>query len=240
MRPYYQDKFCTIYHGDCRDVLPHLEPVDLVLTDPPYGIDAVLGMGGRNRGSGGMWKGVSIAGDENCEVRDSVLGQFDEFAIFGSPKRSPMPGAKAVLVWDKGEHTGAGDLKLPWKPCFELIFIRGRGWFGEKRESAIVRQLAISGCVGRSNDGRRHHPFEKPTSIICYLLLKHSGKVILDPFMGSGTTLRAAKDLGRRSIGIEIEEKYCEIAAKRLSQEVLDFGSAPGAASVRALDGYRL
>jgi DNA modification methylase len=221
MKPYYQDDAVTIYHGDCREILPNLADDSVIISDPPYGIAAKLGMGGGKKGDGGMWKGVTIEGDLDTSARDEILTGFDDFAVFGSPRVPPPPGTKATLVWDKGEHTGAGDLSFPWKPCFELIFVAGRRWKSEHRGSAVIRVNAVAGCVGNANTGHRHHPFEKPVGIMTHLCAKTTCALIVDPFMGSGTTLRASKDLGRKAIGIEIEERYCEIAAKRMAQEVL-------------------
>lgn len=116
-----------------------------------------------------------------------------------------------VLIWDKGT-VGMGDLSLPWFPCTEEIYIVGNGFIGT-RTSAVLRYV----------NKNYYHPTEKPLELIIELASKHSAQTILDPFMGSGTTLRAAKDLGRKAIGIELEEKYCEIAVKRLQQEVFDF-----------------
>jgi len=222
IKPYYQEKGIVIYHGDCRDILPQLEPVDLVLTDPPYGINARLGMGGGHKGEGGMWKNVGIAGDESVDLRDEVISLLNlPFAVFAAARTSAPPDTRISLVWNKGLHTGAGDLRLPWKPHIELIHIGGKGWQGKGRGSAIVQFNAIAGCVGNQNDGYRAHPFEKPVTLMNYLIRYAPSGIILDPFLGSGTTLVAAKNLGRKAIGIEIEEKYCEIAVKRLAQGVL-------------------
>lgn len=224
MKPYYQDDAVTIYHGDCRAILPQLEPVDLVLTDPPYGIGAKLGMGGGYKGDGGMWRGVKIDGDESLDARDDVVSMIGDlpYGIFCSPRTAWPAGTETVLVWDKGEHVGAGDLRFPWKPNFEFICLRGtEKWRAPRRDSSVLRFNACAGCVGNRNDGFRHHPFEKPVELLAYMVSRSWTSLILDPFMGSGTTLRAAKDLGRKAIGIEIEEKYCEIAAKRMAQEVL-------------------
>ncbi|MGH9252244.1 MAG: DNA methyltransferase, partial [Acidimicrobiales bacterium] len=97
--------------------------------------------------------------------------------------------------------------------------------FVGRRRSSVLRHLAIAGTVGRADWETRHHPVEKPVGLMRHLIF-HCPPLaeVVDPFMGSGTTLRAAKDCGRRAIGVEIEERYCEIAARRLGQEVLDFG----------------
>ncbi len=118
-----------------------------------------------------------------------------------------------------------GDLTFPWKLSFEEIYVIGNGFRGRRDESVLRGHRVFTWESGPALDGNgRKHPNEKPVSLCGYLISKTDAHTILDPFMGSGTTLRAAKDLGRRAIGIEIEEKYCEIAAKRLSQGVL-FGA---------------
>ena len=117
------------------------------------------------------------------------------------------------MIWSKGEHTGMGDLSFPWKPDFEEIYINGDGFYG-RRTSSVLRFNA------RTDSGRAH-PTEKPVELMAELIGKCDATTILDPFAGSGTTGRAAKDLGRKAVLIEIEERYCEIAARRMGQEVL-------------------
>jgi DNA modification methylase len=124
-------------------------------------------------------------------------------------------GIKAILL-------GMGDLSLPWGPSTEEIYVLGDGFTG-KRGRSVLRFQGIGPY--QQSRGERLHPTQKPVSLLCALIAKcPTDWVILDPFIGSGTTLRAAKDLGRRAIGIEIEERYCEIAANRLAQGVL-FGA---------------
>lgn len=215
MTPYYQDEFVTIFHADCREILPQLEPVDLVLTDPPYGIGYASNRTCETTTA--EWMNIEINGDVDVSLRDEVLGGFTEWCCFGSIKTPHPPGTRGVAVWDKGPASGMGNLAWPFKLSWELIYFRGDGWSG-KRDEGVIKGLWV---VTRKSMGRCH-PNEKPVSLLCYLLSKQpKAKTVLDPFAGSGTTLRAAKDLGIKSIGIEIEEKYCEIAAKRLQQEVL-------------------
>jgi DNA modification methylase len=164
-----------------------------------------------------------IAGDQSEALRDQVLrlAKWKAAYVFGSPKvRKPFWDIRAVLIWDKGEHVGMGNLQIPWKPNYEEIYVLGDGFKG-RRDSSILKFNAIAGCVGRVTS--RLHPTEKPVDLLRYLLGKCDAQTVLDPFMGSGTTLRAAKDLGLKAIGIEIEEKYAEIAAKRMAQSVFDF-----------------
>lgn len=219
MTPYYEDAASgiTIYHGDCRDVLPGLatEGIDLVLTDPPYGIGYSSGMTGHHGGTALP----GIVGDTDTALRDYVLETvFAPAIVFGSWKTSRPKGCRIVLTWEKGDHVGMGDLALPWKPNTEEIYILGGGFVGH-RGSSVLRHPAP--VTWNSPAHGRAHPHEKPVPLLVALLSKHPGQRILDPFMGSGTTLRAAKDLGRAAIGIEIDERYCEIAARRLRQSVL-------------------
>lgn len=220
--PYYHDEAAgiTIYHADCREILPLLEPgsVDLVLTDPPYGISYQSGMTGHDGGTALP----GIVGDNDSSLRDYVLCTIDCPAIvFGTWKIQKPRGCRAVLIWDKGDHVGMGDLTLPWKPNTEEIYIIGGGFAGH-RGTSVLRYNAPT--TWNSTHFGRVHPHEKPVALLSALLSKHPAQTILDPFMGSGTTLRAAKDLGRKAIGIEIEERYCEIAVKRLAQQVLPLG----------------
>jgi site-specific DNA-methyltransferase (adenine-specific) len=205
--PYYDEDGITIYCGDAREILPTLQ-ADLLVTDPPYGCNATTGWGGK-------YDGFSIINDKDTEARDWVLSQWDgSFIMFGSPKIQ-QPKCKARLIWWKGEHTGMGDLSFPWKPDYEDIYVGGYGFAGP-RTSSILRFNART-------DSGRYHPTEKPIPLMSELISKSPGKIILDPFMGSGSTLVSAKLNNRQSIGIEIEERYCETAANRLAQEVFDF-----------------
>jgi len=211
MTPYYERDGIQIFHGDCRDILPTLPPVDLVLTDPPYGIGLE---DHRNRGYDWM-----IQGDSSWELGESVLELLSLLptVTFAPVKRLWSGDWRQVLVWDKGPAVGSGgDPSTCFKQTAELIQFRNTGPLNGNRDSAVLRFW-----VGQTN--YHDHPVQKPISLLRYLVEKfsHTNDLILDPFMGSGTTLRAAKDLGRRAIGIEIEERYCEIAVKRLAQEVL-------------------
>lgn len=213
MTPYYHDNHVTIYHGDCRDIIQNLKS-GVMVTDPPYGICLKSGMGGRHGE-------CHVESDCNTAVRDEILlsWQPKPAIVFGSWKRPRPESTVDLLIWDKGEHVGMGNLLRPWKPNHEEIYVIGQGFHGRRRGS-VLRHLAVAGCVGLITS--RWHPTEKPVSLMKELILCCPAGTIIDPFMGSGTTLRAAKDLGRKAIGIEIEEKYCEIAAKRMAQEVLD------------------
>lgn len=216
LTPYYQDAYCTIYHADCREVMPSLSHSFVVITDPPYGISHSSGH--VSSATTAPWMEQEIRGDSDTQLRDEVLAGRTEWACFGSIKMPSPCGTRATVVWDKGPASGMGDLSFPFKLSWELIYFKGGGWTGSRDEGVIKNRWIVT----RASMGRQH-PNEKPVALMAYLISKHVDPVIIDPFMGSGTTLVAAKALNRRAIGIEIEERYCEIAARRLQQEVLNF-----------------
>ena len=179
---------------------------DVVVTDPPFGMAYRSG-----------WSGSSVAGDEDCSARDSMLAAWGDrpAVVFGRWSEPRPAGTRIRLVWDKGEWPGMGDLQMPWGPSDEEVYILGRGFQG-KRAGTVLRSNRIGAQEAL-------HPTEKPIALLQRLIQACPPGTILDPFMGSGTTLVAAKLEGRKAIGIEIEERYCAIAAKRLSQGVLPF-----------------
>ena len=210
MKPYYEHAGITIYHGDCREILPQLEPVDLVLTDTPYGID--FGKAGEFCASHGWgpWR-ENVEWDKerpSLETISIVLNAATNAIIWGGNYFADMlPPSMGWLAWDKGQNDfSLADFELAWTSYPKAA-----------RRCRYARGKALK-------DGKCH-PTQKPLEVFRWCIQqadKHSkNHTILDPFMGSGTTLRAAKDLNRRAVGIEIEEKYCELAARRLSQEVL-------------------
>ncbi len=217
-KPYFRDDSVVIFHADCRDILPKMPKVDLVLTDPPYGVtyqsNHRVGQGSTPISNDGTRLSLRLYRDTLALFDAAHVLWFtrwdawpDVWEILGS--RFPLRG---LLVWDKG-HPGMGDLKH-WGPSYELIASAG---YGETIGSRDCSVLAFSPVP----PARREHPTEKPAELLSYLIRKLDAQTILDPFMGSGTTLRAAKDLGRYAVGIEIELKYCQIAAKRMSQTVM-------------------
>jgi len=188
---------------------------DVLVTDPPYGIQHKS-----NRDGSAPWKGSrSIEGDETTELRELALERWAELPAltFGTWKVEPPPETRFAIVWDKGD-AGSGDLRLPWKPSHEQVYVRGQGFEGH-RGPGVLRHI-----IHTQYSRGRLHPHEKPLSLMVDLISKCPPGVVLDPFVGSGPTLRAAKDLGREAIGIEIDEAHCEAAVGRLGQEVLDFG----------------
>jgi site-specific DNA-methyltransferase (adenine-specific) len=189
-------------------VLPTLS-ADVLVTDPPYGLEQMAGSYGRH--------GDTIANDRDTSVRDDVLQLWGTrpALVFGSPRLPEPPGGwDHRLVWDKAEPGLNGG---PWRYNHEPIFVRGEGWVRVSASSfSVLRFAAQNGAAGRAE-----HPHRKPLGLLQVLLSAAPDGAVLDPFMGGGTTLRAAKDLGRRAIGIEIDERYCEVAAQRCAQEVL-------------------
>jgi len=237
--PYYQEAGITIFHGDCLAVMAGLpsESVDVVFTDPPYSSGARnAGMlrargsmrrnaeaddswiGGDNLTSHGFTMLVRLFGVETLRVakRDAHLFSFMDWrqlpVLQGAVEASGW-SPRALLVWDK-IHFGMGN---GFRQQCEFILHASKGTgdnFLRHDLGTVFRDRRQPNDIG--------HPTVKPYAVISYCLSAVPG-AILDPFMGSGTTLVAAASLGRRAIGIEIEERYCEIAVKRLRQEVLPF-----------------
>lgn len=224
MSIYYQDPYVTLYHGDCLEQTEWLA-ADVLVTDPPYGVAGALSSGWKGR-KPKHWTPThdrNVLWDKTLDVRNAALKAWGArpAAVFGSPRRlDDIPAYREVpLVWDKGE-VGMGDTSFPWRPSWEPVYVSGEGWVGA-RTSAVLRHHIHAGFA--KTEG---HPTPKPVALMVAIITKAPAGVIADPFAGSGSTLVAAKQLGRRAIGVELEERYCEIAAKRLSQGVLDFGEA--------------
>ena len=211
-KPFYQDDWVSLYHGDCLELADLWTVADVLVTDPPYGIAHRSG-----------WLDRPIAGDETTVARESVIDiwGFKAAIMFGT-WRVPRPSfVRQLVVWDKGDSPGMGDLSLPWGPSHEDIYIMGEGFQG-RRTGSVIRYPTLSA----GSTERPDHPTPKPVPLMEELIRKCPPGVIADPFAGSGSTLVAAKALGRRAIGVELEERYAEIAARRLAQDVLDFGEA--------------
>lgn len=220
MKPYYQDDYITLYHGDCIELTDLWTCADVLVTDPPYGMAFKAGKRANGKSSEwtSRWTGVEIAGDETTEARDSALSAWGEkpALVFGTWKKPAPPGVREVLVWDKVVSTGMGALDIPWRPSWESIYVLGKGFVGKRSHGVLPVSMPTR------DPARKDHPTAKPLALMSQLVAKTTG-IVADPFAGSGSTLVAAKSLGRKVIGIELEEKYCEIIAKRCAQEVLDF-----------------
>lgn len=211
MTPYFDDGHGhVIYHGDCREILPELPNVDLVLTDPPYGVRVEYGS-------------FEDTADNVRQLVSStmplMLARSRRVVLTCATRQICFyPEPTWILCW----LNRAGSFCNPWGfTCWQPVLCYGKDPYLERGMGSRPDVIEHSETAEKNG-----HPVPKPYHFWRKLLGRCSveeSEVILDPFMGSGTTLRAAKDLGRKAIGIEIEERYCEIAAKRLSQEVLEF-----------------
>lgn len=207
---YYEHAGITIYHGDCREIIDLLE-FDVVVTDPPYGINHPTNYGARGRSKLASCRDYPPVFEYDRRFDPSPWIQKPA-ALFGANYYADkLPPSSGWLAWDKlrPDDLDQARAELAW-----TNFVKG----------VRVFPFLWNGMM-RASDEALEHPTQKPVALMRWILsLKWTPEgTVLDPFMGSGTTLRAAKDLGRKAIGIEIEERYCEIAAKRLSQEVLAF-----------------
>ena len=215
-KPYYEDGSVTIYHGDCLDLMPHLE-ADVLVTDPPYGIGdrwnkAWVAKSGRSRltGQGDDWD--DLPADTGLLAR---AAQNREAIIWGGNYYG-LIGSRGWLVWDKCQSFSGAEAELAWTNL-----------------DMPVRVFRLSRGAAHSLEYKQH-PTQKPIRLMRWAIEFTKGTIVFDPFMGSGTTLRAAKDLGRKAIGIEISEEYCSVAAERLAQDVLPFIAEPDAADPSA------
>lgn len=222
IKPYYDDgRGIVIYHGDCREILPQLPKVDLVLTDPPYFLPACHHS--TREGTSKSWGNLSILEhffSDTFKELQSILNPEGWMYCFCDGQSYPIfykacySIFKSIrpLVWDKLTSLNG----YWWRHQHELIL------FACQHDTEL--ETTGDGDVLRFRSvpmGDRLHDAQKPLELLTKLMSKGEPELTLDPFMGSGTTLRAAKDLGRKAIGIEIEERYAEIAARRLEQEVL-------------------
>lgn len=225
IEPYYYDDHVTLYCADALDqrVARLWCSGDVLVTDPPYGMGFTSGM--VRSPMRGAFDTCEIEGDDDPGTRDLALQLWDgdrPALVFGRWSVPKPARTRMVLTWEKGNHVGMGDLSLPWKPNTEEIYVLGTGFEG-KRGTSVLKHHAIAGTVGFAARGSRVHPMEKPVALMRELLSKCPPEwTIVDPFAGSGPVLRAAKDLRRKAIGVEIVEEYCEAAARRLGQEVLN------------------
>lgn len=211
MKPYYDHAGIIIYNCDCREILPELEPVDLVLTDPPYGLkENAYRIASREK--------LAKTTDYGSFEWDSEPASKEEIDLSVVAGKNTiiwggnyfwLPPSRGWLVWDKINSGNFANCELAWTNLKISVRIFHHMWNGMLRQT--------------ENKSPRVHPTQKPIALMKWCLsFAKDANTVLDPFMGSGTTLIAAKDLCIKAIGIEIEEKYCEIAAQRLSQEVLD------------------
>jgi DNA modification methylase len=222
MKPYYEETGITIFHGDCRDILPHLPMVDLVLTDPPYGVNLGNHGAANEKRPQYLAKGSYASYDDTPENLLSIvvpavtlaLSKATRGIVFcAGGKIGHFPEPRAI----GGVYLPAGCGRTAWGfQNLATAMFYGSAPHLERGASPTV--------LNSSEDADKNgHPCPKPLGWMAWAVKLGSddGDLILDPFMGSGTTLVAAKRLGRRAIGIDIEEKYCEIAVDRLRQQSL-------------------
>ncbi len=201
-RPYYEDGTVTIYHGDCREIMPALA-FDGIVSDPPYGIGHV---------PSSFWGKQRIQGDALAFDPAHLLTPNKPLILWGANHYSSrLPESPGWLVWNKRDRVSrnlqGSDAELAWTNAIQQVRIYTHIWIPHTMRNEPP-----------------YHPTQKPVALMRWCLSMLEADCVLDPYMGSGPVLRAAKDLGRKAIGVEIEERYCEIAAKRMGQEVLDLG----------------
>ena len=223
--PYYEQDGIAIYHADCREILPLISGADCVVTDPPYGV-GLEAKSAKRRGGGVVRRPGSYSFPDTPEYVSEVVIPVVRQCIEMAKAVAVTPGVRNLWLYPPADDVGG----------FYSAAATGMGKWGFTAIQPILYYgsdpFLRTGRGSRSNScGQTYpndansvdHPCAKPIRMWKWLVARTSleGETILDPFMGSGTTLRAAKDLGRKAIGIEIEERYCEIAAKRLMQSVM-------------------
>jgi site-specific DNA-methyltransferase (adenine-specific) len=217
--PFYHDGLVTIYCGDWRSVAPTLAGVDLVLTDPPYGVKLNTSYKASQRGVlAGANDYPPIAGDDK-PFDPSPFVNYPGVVLWGANYYADkLPPRGSWLVWDKRDGSGFND-----QADAELAWVSGV-------TGTVPRLFAHrwNGMIKASEkDQRRMHPSQKPVALMSWCLsFFPDARLVFDPFMGSGPVARACKERGIRYIGCEIVREYCERAAERCSQEVLDLGGA--------------
>lgn len=219
---YYQDDYVTLYHGDCLTEREWLE-ADVLVTDPPYGVS--ISQNGMSASNGvkdrTLQKRNAIAGDENTDARDGAIAAWGKrpAIVFGTWRVERPKATRQRLIWHKA-NTSAALTSAPWFSTEEEIYILGSGFTGKPDRNVYITHELRSGNAGLA--AQTGHPTPKPVGLMERLIEKCPPGLIADPFAGSGATLIAAKNLGRQAIGVELEERYCEIIAKRCSQELLE------------------
>lgn len=224
--PYYADDLVTLYHGDCRETTEWLE-AEVLVTDPPYGRGwrqgTVEAAPGRSAGTRSVAH-AGIAGDADTGMRDQALTLWGSRSavVFGDLMLAPPAGVRMTLVYRKPPDSGFRGSVSGWRRDVEAVYLLGDwpGHLGGTRSSIITTACRAQGSPSGPS-GRYGHPHAKPVDVMETLISACPPGTIADPFAGSGSTLVAARNLGRRAIGVEVEERYCEAAARRLAQGVL-------------------
>ena len=220
MSIYYQDEHVTLYHGDCLTEHREWLDADVLVTDPPYGMRLGSGIGAYRRGVR-LANERTVAGDDSTAVRDAALDMWGKrpAVVFGTWKIDrPEGDVRHRVIWHKAGMT-SGSIRAAVMTQDEEVYFLGSGW----RASAPPLMSVITTRESRSH-AVKDHPTPKPLGLMSKLIDRCPPGIIADPFAGSGTTLVAARNLGRKAIGVELEERYCEVIAKRLAQGAFDFG----------------
>lgn len=221
--PFYRDEYVTLFHADARDLV-WVIAADVMVTDPPYGIGWRRGLN-KQRASKAH---AGILNDGDTSMRDDVLALHLPLpaVVFGSFYAPPPAAVRQVLVWHKPPDAGVVGSTTGFRRDVEPVYLCGDWPTRPVASSAVLRSTIPNIGNPSSPAGKTGHPHAKPLDLMETLILACPEGWIIDPFAGSGSTLVAAKNLGRRAVGIELDERYCETAARRLSQGVLDLGAA--------------
>lgn len=221
MRAYYQDDWVTLFHARCEAVLPMLPIPDLVIADPPYGMGQAAQKRTRrakhDQWKDGEWR--SMQGD-NEPFDPSHLLHYPRLVLFGANHYADrLPASRSWLVWDKRDGVAPddnADAELIWTNIDGVVRMYRQCWRGFARRGVEQAQKHL-------------HPTQKPVALMKWIIERYTkpGDLIIDPYAGSGPVLVAAKELGRRAIGCEIELQYCQTAAARLYQDVFDLQAQP-------------
>ncbi len=226
MKPYYADNLVTLYHGDCREITDWLA-ADVLVTDPPYGIGWERHSGGKGGHGHATSRGHrGIANDQDTSARDNALEAWGDRPglVFGS-FYAPAPQHTHLLVYRKPADAGVVGSTTGWRRDIEPIYLTGTWPKRSARWSSVIATRASNVGNPSSPAGRYGHPHAKPLDVMETLIDSCPPGVIADPFAGSGSTLVAARNLGRPAIGVELEERHCETIARRLAQDALPIGA---------------
>lgn len=220
VEPYYQDDLVTLYHGDCREITEWTE-ADVLVTDPPYGV------GYETR------RGEKIRNDEDFSTAVSVIGMWGARPMVLFANHASLPRTTRLVrshldrvryaTWHKTNVNGAAGMGNPWLADVEFAVCGVVEW-PKRAASGLMQARRWTGNPAFTKNPEAYlHPTQKPVSVMEALIDAMPKGVVADPFAGSGSTLVAARNLGRRAIGVEVEEKYCEVIASRFAQGVFDF-----------------
>jgi len=219
--PYYHDEAVTLYHGDCREITAWLA-ADVLVTDPPYGRGAAgINYSNESMTSRSQWSHTPIIGDEDTTVRDNALAAWGQrpAIVFGDLRIVPPAGTKQVIIYQKPSDAGYRST-AGFRRDVEGIYLLNlpAGYSGR---SSVIKTSASKSNWPSGPSLRYGHPHAKPVDVMEILISACPPGMVADPFAGSGSTLVAARNLGRKAIGVEIDERYCEAAARRLAQGIL-------------------